>query len=128
MAANSAVNIDSKLGSFRILTCICLGLHCYAGLGDQHAQRLCTGTFIGFIIILIGLVIGRYQNYAMDRHLEWYFIGLGAILFIACGGLYIDAYDNAFKGEIRDKGLACGSFSIITAAVLIADIGNTLRG
>lgn len=64
----------------------------------------------------------------MDRHLEWYFIGLAVVLYVACGGLYIDQYDNYIKGDYRDKGLACGSFAIITAAVLIADIGNSLRG
>ncbi|XP_077288749.1 uncharacterized protein LOC143913078 isoform X2 [Arctopsyche grandis] len=89
---------------------------------------LTTGTFVGFIIIMIGMAAGYVLQTPINRRIDIFFSLIGCTLFVASGALIIEAYQHSSKGEYRDKQLGKASMAIINGAVFLVDAILTFRG
>jgi len=110
------------------LTIVCVGLHFKSISGDNVTDFISSGAFCGFAVILIGGLVGHLMSTPINRRIDIFFCLVGCAGFVAAGALNIQFYDNAWKGERRDYGLAKASLAIINGAVFLVDSLLTWRG
>ncbi|XP_077287962.1 uncharacterized protein LOC143912551 [Arctopsyche grandis] len=104
------------------LTCICFGIHYISfECGDIHRAILTTGTFFGFIIVMIGLAAGYVLQAPIDIRIDIFFSLIGCTLFVASGAWTIEAYQHSSKGEYRDMQFGKAAMAFINGAVFLVD-------
>nr|CAD7459743.1 unnamed protein product [Timema tahoe] len=124
------------------LTITCLGMH-YKDHGPVYSTDLLvvTGTFGGYLIILIGVFAGLVTGQPINKRIvstillqqrsqsqDLFYSLAGCALFVASGALIIQYYDKGYSSKsVRDLGLAKGSISIINGAVFLLDTFFTFR-
>nr|CAD7444766.1 unnamed protein product [Timema bartmani] len=111
------------------LTITCLGMH-YKDHGPVYSTDLLvvTGTFGGYLIILIGVFAGLVTGQPINKRIDLFYSLAGCALFVASGALIIQYYDKGYSSKsVRDLGLAKGSLSIINGAVFLLDTFFTFR-
>lgn len=127
MANISKVSILKFLEIALAITCIGLHLHSFAAR-DENEQLVICGTFLGFLVILIGIFVGMFTGEPVGKKVDIFFSLAGCALFVASGALSIQFFDNMYKGDLRDKGLAKGSLAIINGVFFLLDAVFTFRG
>uniref|UniRef100_A0A023F8Q0 Putative members of chemokine-like factor super family n=1 Tax=Triatoma infestans TaxID=30076 RepID=A0A023F8Q0_TRIIF len=79
-------------------------------------------TFAGFLIVLIGNVLGHITGNANNRTLDIFYCVAGAALYIASGSLTIQHFNGwRFDSSKTNLGLTKGSLAIIQGAIFIVD-------
>lgn len=119
------------------LTLTCLGLHynSMAEHGDQHTVMLINGTFVGFSIILVGLFAGYIMNTPINKRIDLFFSIVGCILFITCGVLILQYWNDSTAGKIigfasndrKSLGITKGSLAVINGIIFLVDVVFTFR-
>lgn len=110
------------------LAIVCLGLHYKSVTGNVETDIVSAAAFGGFVVILLGGFVGHLVTSPITRRIDIYFCLAGCALFVAAGALNIQHYDNYWKGETRDYGLAKASLAIINGAIFLVDSLLTWRG
>ena len=123
----------SKLSIIKFLelaiAIVCTGLLYKNGMtGNNETDLVSAGTFVGFVIILIGGFSGHLASSPITKRIDVFYCLVGCALFIAAGALNIKHYEDAWKSEKRDYGLAIGSLAIINGACFLIDSLFTWRG
>ncbi|XP_017786950.1 PREDICTED: uncharacterized protein LOC108569777 [Nicrophorus vespilloides] len=112
-----------------LLAVACLGLMYKNGLtGDLPTDFVSIGAYVGFIIILVGGFSGHLLSSPITRRIDVFYCLVGCAMFIASGALLIKAYENRWKSESRDYGLATGALAIVNGVVFMIDSLLTWRG
>lgn len=111
-----------------LLAVACIGLHHKSSTGDWNIDTLSAATFGGFVIILIGGFAGYLVSAPISKKIDIFYSLAGCALFVAAGALNIKHYENSWKGEYRDYGLAKGSLAIINGVLFLLDGLITWRG
>lgn len=88
---------------------------------------LATGTFCGFIIILLAVFFGFLMKSPMGKRIDIFLSVAGAAAFITSGVFIIEAWENSFRTRTRDVAILKGSVSIINGAVFVLDSLFTFR-
>ncbi|KAK9500794.1 hypothetical protein O3M35_001990 [Rhynocoris fuscipes] len=79
-------------------------------------------TFAGFLIVLIGSVLGHLTGNGNNRTLDIFYSVAGAALYIASGALTIQHFNGwRFDSSTTNLGLTKGSLAIIQGAIFIVD-------
>ncbi|KAF7262734.1 hypothetical protein GWI33_004171 [Rhynchophorus ferrugineus] len=107
----ASINRLSLIKFFELaLAVACLGLHHKVVSGDWNVDTLSAATFGGYIIILLGGAAGSLMSAS------------------AAGALNIKHFENQWKSEARDYGLAKGSLAVINGVFFLLDTLVTWRG
>lgn len=64
----------------------------------------------------------------INRRIDIFFSLIGCAIFIAAGALNIKIFQDSWKGETRDYGLAKASLAIINGALFLLDSLLSWRG
>ncbi|XP_059047171.1 uncharacterized protein LOC131842609 isoform X2 [Achroia grisella] len=109
-----------------MLTVACLTLHHYSyDLTDVPTMMLCSGTYIGFVVILSGEIIGEIIFSPLDLVQDMYFGILGTGFFAISGGLVLS---SRIRGSSYPRtgdynaALLCGSLAILNALIMLFDL------
>ncbi|XP_055390119.1 uncharacterized protein LOC129619065 isoform X2 [Condylostylus longicornis] len=106
----------------------CLTLHFYSyNDGDIMTSFLATGTFTGFILIVLGVFAGVLMKAPIHKRIDVFFSVVGCSLFICSGVLLIEAWENAFRTRTRDLAMIKASLSIINGVLFGFDAMFTFR-
>ncbi|CAF4845920.1 unnamed protein product [Pieris macdunnoughi] len=74
------------------LTIACLTLHHYSyDLTDIPTLMLCSGTYVGYVVVLSGEIVGEILLAPLDLVQDMYFCMVGVGLFGVSGGLVLSA-------------------------------------
>ncbi|OXU25786.1 hypothetical protein TSAR_010909, partial [Trichomalopsis sarcophagae] len=111
---------------FQLLACILIGLH-YHSQTSGHEMMLTTGTYCGYVIILVGLFAGGVMGTPVNRRVDLFFSLVGCALFIASGAVVIDNHQHE-SGEYFNKQMAKASISIIEGVLFFVDAVFTFKG
>ncbi|XP_066259679.1 uncharacterized protein [Euwallacea similis] len=111
-----------------LIAVICIGLHYKCQTGDWNIDTLSAVAFGGFIIILIGGFAGYLLSSPITKKIDIFYSLVGCAMFVAAGALNIKNFENSWKGEARDYGLAKGSMAVINGVFFLLDALITWRG
>ncbi|XP_014366857.1 uncharacterized protein LOC106717500 [Papilio machaon] len=76
-----------------MLAIACLTLHHYSyDLTDIPTLMLCSGTYVGYVVVLSGEIVGEVVSAAADPYVEAWWSGAGGVLFGACGALTLHSW------------------------------------
>ncbi|XP_050099123.1 uncharacterized protein LOC126579659 [Anopheles aquasalis] len=110
------------------LAITCTALHYYSfDDGDLVTGFLATGTFCGFIVILITIMAGYLIKAHLHRRLSIFYSLLGCSTFLTSGIFIIEAWEHAFRTRTRDLAITKGSISIINGVIFLMDTIFTFR-
>ncbi|KAM3961031.1 uncharacterized protein ACR2FA_004804 [Aphomia sociella] len=109
-----------------MLTVACLTLHHYSyDLTEVPTMMLCSGTYIGYVVILSGEIIGEMIFSPLDLVQDMYFGVLGTVLFAVSGGLVLSSriHGSSYPrmGD-HNAGLLCGSLAVLNALIMLFDL------
>ncbi|EEB11163.1 conserved hypothetical protein [Pediculus humanus corporis] len=106
-----------------LLTITCVGLHYHSfEANDKYGLIVSTGTFCGFLIILIGVYAGYLFSMPISKRIDAFYSICGCALFVASGALSIDHFQHKkYDKELSDIGLAKGSLAVINGLVFLVD-------
>ncbi|XP_061713128.1 uncharacterized protein LOC133521982 isoform X1 [Cydia pomonella] len=109
-----------------LLTIACLVLHHYSyDLTDVSTLILCSGTYVGFIVVLSGEIVGEMIFAPLDLLQDMYFGIVGMIMFSVCGGLVLSA---RLKPSIVPRtgdptaGTIAASLALLNALLMFLDL------
>lgn len=111
-----------------LVAVVCIGLHYKSQTGDWNIDTLSAVAFGGFIIILVGGFAGYVISSPINKKIDIFYSLVGCAIFVAAGALNIKHYENGWKGDHRDYGLAKGSMAIINGIFFLLDALITWRG
>ncbi|XP_026324985.1 uncharacterized protein LOC113233963 [Hyposmocoma kahamanoa] len=105
-----------------VLTCVCLTLLHYSyDMTDVPTLMLCSGTFIGYIVVFSGEIVGEIVSAAADAYVDAWWSATGAALFGACGWLTMNGWRDVPPSTRRTHAQAAGICAIVTATILALD-------
>ncbi|XP_021192260.1 uncharacterized protein LOC110377628 isoform X2 [Helicoverpa armigera] len=109
-----------------MLTVACLTLHHYSyDLTDVPTLMLCSGTYVGYVVVLSGEIVGEMLFAPLDLVQDMYFGMLGVALFSVSGGLVLSA---RVKGSVfprtgdSNAALLAASLAILNAVFMLFDL------
>ncbi|KAG6450253.1 uncharacterized protein LOC115443594 isoform X2 [Manduca sexta] len=109
-----------------LLTISCLTLHHYSyDLTDIPTLMLCSGTYIGYVVVLSGEIVGEMIFAPLDLVQDIYFDLLGATLFSVSGGMVLSARvkDSVYpRTGDHNAALLAGSLAILNAFLMLFDL------
>ncbi|XP_023945934.1 uncharacterized protein LOC112051499 [Bicyclus anynana] len=109
-----------------MLAIACLTLHQYSyDLTDIPTLMVCSGTYIGYVIVLSGEIVGEMIFAPLDLVQDMYFGIIGVILFSVCGGLVLGARNTpSLYPRTGDNTIAlvAGSLAFLNALVMLMDL------
>lgn len=111
-----------------ILVCVLVGLQYHTYSGDYNELMLASGTFCGYLIILVGVFAGVIMETPINRRIDLFFSLIGCVLFIAVGAMVISNHQYLASSSSRDKYMSKGSISIIEGFVFLLDAILTFKG
>ncbi|KAG5681559.1 hypothetical protein PVAND_010979 [Polypedilum vanderplanki] len=133
----------NKLSIFKffelLLTLVIVGLHIYSGeILNHNAVMIINGTFIGYTIILLGLLGAHLMSAPIDKRIDLFFSLVGTALFMTSGIMVLQNWNEDTLNKVSETlgfgttdskkiGMTKGSFCIINAIVFIVDIIFTFR-
>ncbi|XP_055551357.1 uncharacterized protein LOC129733841 [Wyeomyia smithii] len=110
------------------LATTCTVLHYYSfDDGDLVTGFISTGTFCGYIVILITVMIGYLMKAHVHRRLNLFYSLLGCALFLTSGVFIIQAWEHAFRTRTRDLAITKGSVALINGVIFLMDTIFTFR-
>ncbi|CAH2106225.1 unnamed protein product [Euphydryas editha] len=105
-----------------MLAVACLTLHHYSyDLTDIPTLMLCSGTYVGYIIVLSGEIIGEAISAAADAYIDAWWSAAGAVLYGACGGFTLQWWRDVPDCLRRYHAQAAAICSLALAALLVLD-------
>ncbi|XP_022128791.1 uncharacterized protein LOC111002841 [Pieris rapae] len=108
------------------LTIACLTLHHYSyDLTDIPTLMLCSGTYVGYIVVLSGEIVGEILLAPLDLVQDMYFCMVGMGLFGVSGGLVLSARTKGSpypRTGDHNAALIAGSLAVLTALVMLFDL------
>ncbi|XP_058985382.1 uncharacterized protein LOC131805780 [Musca domestica] len=106
----------------------CLVLHYYSfDDRDIATSLLATGSFSGYIIVLVGVFVGAMMRAHIHRRIDIFFSIMGCALFIASGVFVIEAWEYSFRTRTRDLALIKASLAIVNGVLFGFDAIFTFR-
>ncbi|KAH1025753.1 uncharacterized protein LOC109544594 [Dendroctonus ponderosae] len=111
-----------------LIAVICLGLHYKSQTTDWNIDTLSAVAFGGFIIILVGGFAAYIISAPISKRIDIFYSLVGCAMFVAAGALNIKHFENGWKGETRDYGLAKGSMAVINGVFFLFDALISWRG
>lgn len=132
------------------LSIVCCYLHFYSfDDGDLMTGFIATGTFCGYVIILIAIMAGecpfmfihitenskRYQDWiagymmkaSINKRINLFYSLMGSGLFLVSGVFIIQAWEHAFRTRTRDLAITKGAVSLINGIIFLMDTIFTFR-
>ncbi|XP_049869404.1 uncharacterized protein LOC126369154 [Pectinophora gossypiella] len=104
------------------LAVACLTLHHYSfDLTDVPALILCSGTYVGYIVVFSGEIIGETVSAVADAYVDAWWSASGSVLFAGCGYLTLAGWRDVPDCTRRRHALAAGVCAVATAALLLLD-------
>ncbi|XP_064071977.1 uncharacterized protein LOC113395070 isoform X1 [Vanessa tameamea] len=105
-----------------MLAIACLTLHHYSfDLTDIPTLMLCSGTYVGYIIVLSGEIVGEAISAAADPYIDAWWSAAGAVLYGACGGLTLQWWRDVPYCLRRSQAHATAVCALALAALLLLD-------
>ncbi|CAH2980175.1 unnamed protein product [Chilo suppressalis] len=105
-----------------MLTIACLTLHHYSyDLTDIPTLMLCSGTYIGYVVILSGEIVGEAVSAAADAYVDAWWSASGGVLFGLCGALTLRWWRDVPACMRRSYAQASAVCSLAAAALLTID-------
>lgn len=89
---------------------------------------MATGTFCGFIVILIATFAGFILRADINKRFDIFFSLIGGALFITSGVMIIEAWEHSFRTRTRDLAILKGTISIINGVLCVLDAIFTFKG
>ncbi|XP_018803485.1 PREDICTED: uncharacterized protein LOC108977945 [Bactrocera latifrons] len=106
----------------------CLALHFYSfDDRDILTSFVATGTFSGYIIVVVGIFAGVLMRAPIHRRIDIFYSVLGCGLFIASGVFIIEAWEFSFRTRTRDLALIKASLAIVNGVLFGFDAIFTFR-
>ncbi|CAK1547312.1 unnamed protein product [Leptosia nina] len=109
-----------------MITIACLTLHHYSyDLTDIPTLMLCSGTYVGYIVVLSGEIVGEILLAPLDLVQDMYFGLLGMGLFAVSGGLVLSARTKTTlipRTGDHNVALFAGSLAALNAIVMLFDL------
>ncbi|CAH2106226.1 unnamed protein product [Euphydryas editha] len=109
-----------------MLAVACLTLHHYSyDLTDIPTLMLCSGTYVGYIIVLSGEIIGEMIFAPLDLVQDMYFGVLGVVLFSVSGGLVLSARTKTSmypRTGDPNAALIVGALAVLNALLMLFDL------
>ncbi|XP_045448875.1 uncharacterized protein LOC123657360 [Melitaea cinxia] len=109
-----------------MLAVACLTLHHYSyDLTDIPTLMLCSGTYVGYVIVLSGEIIGEMIFAPLDLVQDMYFGVLGVVLFSLSGGLVLSARTKASmypRTGDPNAALIVGALAVLNALLMLFDL------
>ncbi|XP_045771448.1 uncharacterized protein LOC123871601 isoform X2 [Maniola jurtina] len=109
-----------------MLAIACLTLHNYSyDLTDISTLMLCSGTYVGYVVVLSGEIVGEIIIAPLDLVQDMFFGMVGVVLFSISGGLILSART---KSSIYPRtgnhtiALVTGSLAVLNALVMLFDL------
>ncbi|CAG9584791.1 unnamed protein product [Danaus chrysippus] len=111
---------------FQMLTIACLTLHHYSyDMTDIPTLMLCSGTYVGYVVVLSGEIVGEMIFAPLDLVQDMYFGMLGVGLFSVSGGLVLSSRTRTVthpKTGDPTAAMLMGAISVLNAFVLLFDL------
>ncbi|XP_030024915.1 uncharacterized protein LOC115443594 isoform X1 [Manduca sexta] len=105
-----------------LLTISCLTLHHYSyDLTDIPTLMLCSGTYIGYVVVLSGEIVGEVVSAAADAYVDGWWSAAGGVLFGACGGLTLRNWKEVPICQRRSYAQSAAVCALAAAALLTID-------
>ncbi|XP_058798873.1 uncharacterized protein LOC131668592 [Phymastichus coffea] len=98
-----------------VLVCILIGIYLNEPAGTVSHSFLASGSFLGYLIILVGVFAGGVMGTPVNRRVDLFYCLIGCALFIAVGAIWLDKY----SGSGSQKSI--GYISIIEGVVFLVD-------
>ncbi|CAD7089918.1 unnamed protein product [Hermetia illucens] len=106
----------------------CLVLHYYSFYdGDIVTSFITTGTFTGFVVIIVALFGGLLMHSPINKRIDILLSIMGCASFITSGVLLIEAWEYSFRTKTRDLAIIKASVAIINGAMFGFDAIFTFR-
>ncbi|XP_037935627.1 uncharacterized protein LOC119671587 isoform X1 [Teleopsis dalmanni] len=106
----------------------CLTLHFYSfNDRDIVTSFLATGTFTGFIIVVVGVFAGVLMRAPIHKRIDIFFSVLGCALFVTSGVFIIESWEYTFRTRTRDLALIKAALSIVNGVMFGFDAIFTFR-
>ncbi|XP_046399468.1 uncharacterized protein LOC124165961 isoform X1 [Ischnura elegans] len=95
---------------------------------DEHGSSLADVTYGGYVIICAGLLAGQLAGELKYPLMEYFFLGVGIILYGALGGLELASLE-LLRPELVDNAAILGTLSLLMTLLFIFDLiaGNKRR-
>ncbi|CAG9584790.1 unnamed protein product [Danaus chrysippus] len=107
---------------FQMLTIACLTLHHYSyDMTDIPTLMLCSGTYVGYVVVLSGEIVGEAVSAAADAYVDAWWSGVGAVLFGACGALTLQGWRDVPHCMRRSHAHATAVCALAAASLLTLD-------
>ncbi|XP_041978284.1 uncharacterized protein LOC121732468 isoform X2 [Aricia agestis] len=105
-----------------MLTVACLTLHQYSyDLTDLTTLMLCSGTYVGYLIVLSGEIIGEAVSATADPYVNAWWSATGAALFGASGAHSMSWWRGVPPCPRKTYAGAAAIVAMVTAGVLLVD-------
>ncbi|CAO1413626.1 unnamed protein product [Diamesa hyperborea] len=110
------------------LSIVCCYLHFYSfDDGDLVTGFIATGTFCGYVIILIAIMAGYMMKASINKRINLFYSLMGSGLFMVSGVFIIQAWEHAFRTRTRDLAITKGAVSLINGIIFLMDTIFTFR-
>ncbi|PZC86535.1 uncharacterized protein LOC110377628 isoform X1 [Helicoverpa armigera] len=105
-----------------MLTVACLTLHHYSyDLTDVPTLMLCSGTYVGYVVVLSGEIVGEAVSAAADAYVDAWWSSSGSVLFAACGGLTLHSWKEVPVHNRKSYAQAAAICALANASLLLID-------
>uniref|UniRef100_T1GT09 MARVEL domain-containing protein n=1 Tax=Megaselia scalaris TaxID=36166 RepID=T1GT09_MEGSC len=113
---------------FQGFSVACLVLHFYSfNDGDIITSFLATGTFTGFILIILSVFCGILMRAPIHKRIDIFLSFIGCSLFIASGVLLIQAWESSFRTKTRDLAIIKAALAIVNGVLFGFDALFTFK-
>ncbi|XP_045771449.1 uncharacterized protein LOC123871601 isoform X3 [Maniola jurtina] len=105
-----------------MLAIACLTLHNYSyDLTDISTLMLCSGTYVGYVVVLSGEIVAEAVSAAADAYVDAWWSATGGVLFAACGGLTLHSWRDVPDCPRRNNAHAAAICALVAAALFTID-------
>jgi hypothetical protein len=112
-----------------VIACVIFHYHSLEA-GDNFNVFFTSAVFGGYLIIMIGLVLGFFVDTAFGRRTDLYFTVLGGVLFLSAGIITYNQFNGRikiFETDVSRYGMMKAWAAIITGVVYFVDAVFTFR-
>ncbi|XP_045515311.1 uncharacterized protein LOC123708579 isoform X1 [Pieris brassicae] len=104
------------------LTIACLTLHHYSyDLTDIPTLMLCSGTYVGYVVVLSGEIVGEAVSATADAYIDAWWSAIGGVLFGACGALTLHGWRDVPFCQRKNYAQTYAVCSLAVAALMTID-------
>ncbi|KAJ2945962.1 hypothetical protein O0L34_g4880 [Tuta absoluta] len=104
------------------LAVACLTLHHYSfDLTDIPCFMLCSGTYVGYVIVFSGEIVGEIVSAVADAYVDAWWSASGAAMFAGCGYMTLRCWKEVPHSMRRTYAQAAAACALAETALLIID-------